>query len=115
MIIQIVIRPFDGGFPVFATLKSHSDRSADGERILLSRTISAIQCFEDERGHETLGLLSQIGPGITVERCGAGFNERTVKVRVNGHHYFVFVQDLEAQAKAADGKGGGFQARAGPA
>ena len=87
------------------------DPNKEGARTTLSRSISAIQCFQDEYGHEKLGLLSQLGPGVTVERCGAGFNERTVKVRVNGHYYFVFAQDVEAQAKAAAGR----RARAGAA
>jgi hypothetical protein len=71
------------------------------EKIALLRPISAIQLIQDESGHEKLGLLSQLGPGVMVERCGAGFSEGTVKVRANGHCYFVFLQDLESQAAKA--------------
>ena len=68
-----------------------------GETISLCKPISAIQLVTNETGRAKLGLLSQLGAGITVERCGEGFNERTAKVRVNGLCYFVFVQDLESQ------------------
>ncbi len=71
-----------------------------GERIPLSRRISAIQLIQKEDGRAKLGLLSQLGPGTTLERCGDGFNERTVKVRANGQCYFVFRQDLECQETA---------------
>jgi hypothetical protein len=68
-----------------------------GQRISLCKPISAIQLVTNESGRAKLGLLSQLGPGTTVERCGDGFNERTAKVRVNGQCYFVFLQDLESQ------------------
>ena len=64
-------------------------------KIHLERPISAIQLLEDESGHETLGLLSQLGPGTRLERCGKGFSKATVKVRANGHYFFVFAEDLE--------------------
>jgi hypothetical protein len=69
-----------------------------GQKVCLFRPISAIQLARDERGKTKLGLLAQLGPGTIVERCGEGFNERTVKVRVKECCYFVFLQDLEAQA-----------------
>ena len=68
------------------------------EKIALQKPISAIQVFQNEDGSSRLGLLSKIGPGMTVERCGEGFNERTVKVRLNGYYYYVFLQDLESQS-----------------
>jgi hypothetical protein len=69
-----------------------------GQKVCLLKPISAIQLAEDDRGRAKLGLLSQLGPGTTVECCGDGFNDRTVKVRVNNLCYFVFLQDLESQA-----------------
>jgi hypothetical protein len=38
----------------------------------------------------------QLPRGATLEVCGDGFNERTVKVRTNNRYYFVFRQDIEA-------------------
>ena len=70
-------------------------------KMSLSKAISAIQLVRNENGVPKLGLLGQLGPGITVERCGKGFNERTLMVRANGQHYFVFLQDLELQTAAA--------------
>ena len=72
----------------------------NGETIRLRKPISAIQLSQDQSGHCKLGLLSQLGRGTTIERCGDGFNERTVKVRVNGNCYFVFRQDLDSQSVA---------------
>jgi hypothetical protein len=70
-------------------------------KISLTKSISAIQLVRSENGAPKLGLLTQLGPGTTVERCGQGFNERTLMVRTNGEHYFVFLQDLELQAAVA--------------
>jgi hypothetical protein len=72
-----------------------------GQKIPLSKRISAIQLVRKEDGRARLGLLSQLGPGTILEQCGDGFNERTVKVRTNGQVYFVFRQDLEAQTAQA--------------
>jgi hypothetical protein len=70
-------------------------------KVSLTRSISAIQLVRNEYGNPKLGLLTQLGPGVTVERCGEGFNERTLMVRANGHHYFVFLQDIEFQSAVA--------------
>lgn len=76
------------------------DTENDGERIFLSKGISAIQLVQKENGRAKLGLLAQLGPGTTVQRCGKGFNERTVKVRVQGEFYFVFRHDLDGNTTA---------------
>lgn len=72
-----------------------------GEKFRLSKRISAIQLVAAEDGGAKLGLLSQLGPGATVEICGKGFNERTVKVRSSHQYYFVFLEDLTSQAPDA--------------
>ena len=72
-----------------------------GGKIALYKPISAIQVFEEQDGSTRLGLLSKLGPSVTLERCGDGFNKRTVKVRTNGHFYFVFLDDLESQSRTA--------------
>lgn len=69
-------------------------------KMSLSKTISAIQLVRSEDGFPKLGLLTQLGSGVTVERCGEGFNERTLMVRASGQYYFVFLQDLEQQSRA---------------
>ena len=71
-----------------------------GQKIALQKPVSAIQVFEEEDGSTRLGLLLQLGPGTPIERCGEGFNKRTVKVRANGHYYFMFLDDLEAEITA---------------
>ena len=70
-------------------------------KMSLSKTISAIQLVRSDSGAPRLGLLTQLGSGVTVERCGEGFNERTLMVRASGQYYFVFSQDLELQAGVA--------------
>jgi hypothetical protein len=72
-----------------------------GEGIRLSRSISAIQLLPKEGGGAKLGLVAQLSPGTTVQRCGDGFNERTTKVHAQGQYYFVFLQDIESQALIA--------------
>jgi hypothetical protein len=79
------------------------DASNHGDRIWVSKSISAIQLLPTEEGGAKLGLLSHLGPGVMVEICGNGFDERTAKVRAHSQYYFVFWQDLESQA-AASGK-----------
>ncbi len=68
------------------------------ERISLLRTISALELAPDTDGSSKPGVISQLGPGTTVEPCGDGFDDRTVKVHALGRSYFVFLQDLESQS-----------------
>jgi hypothetical protein len=77
------------------------DPDRHGEKIPLLKPVLAIQLEQKEGGSGKLGTLSRLSSGTIVERCGKGFDERTVKIRANGHYYFVFLQDLEAQATAA--------------
>jgi hypothetical protein len=63
--------------------------------LLLEKPICAIQLLFTEKGEQRLGLLAQLGSGTNAEICGPGFNERTVRVRVNGQSYFVFLQDIQ--------------------
>ena len=75
-----------------------SDEQMAGLAVRLSKTISAIQLQLKEDGSAKLGLLSQLGAGTRVTVCGEGFNDRTVKVRANDSWFYVFAQDLEAEA-----------------
>jgi hypothetical protein len=68
--------------------------------ITLSKVIAAINIEQTENGHTHLGLIGQLPQGAHLEVCGEGFNERTLKVRWEGRHYFVFVQDLEVEPRA---------------
>jgi hypothetical protein len=63
--------------------------------LLLEKPICAIQLAYQASGERKLGLLTQLPSGTTGYVCGPGFNERTVKVRVNGQYYFVFLQDIQ--------------------
>ncbi len=70
--------------------------AASGLTVSLSKSISAIRLQQKENGMGAeLGAISQLGPGNTLVFCGEGFDERTVKVRVNDSFYFVFAEDVE--------------------
>jgi hypothetical protein len=61
----------------------------------LSREISAVQLEQaPEQGRARLGDLKTLPAGATIEVCGAGYNERTVKIRCGGEFFFVFQGDL---------------------
>ena len=81
------------------------DESIRGRKLSLSKSISAIQLVPKDGAVDDrrfgLGLVSQLGPGVVLEVCGDGFDERTVMVRARGHCYFVFSQDIEAAQTAA--------------
>ena len=68
--------------------------SSGGTPVTLLRPVSAIQLVKKKDGTVKLGMLGQLGPGTKVVPCGKGFNERTIKVRAEGNHYFVFRQDV---------------------
>jgi hypothetical protein len=81
--------------------ESNTEYPSPAPPILLGKRICAIQLLPDGNGGEKMGLLTQLASGATAEICGTGFNTRTVKVRVNGQYYFVFLQDIgEAQLQA---------------
>ena len=66
--------------------------------ISLSKPICGMELIVNSHGAVKLGGFAQLRPGTTVQCCGDGFNERTIKVQANGRYYFVFLQDLESQA-----------------
>jgi hypothetical protein len=61
--------------------------------VILSKRIAGIHLLPQKEGGAKLGSIAQLDPA-PVEVCGTGFNERTVKVRLNGEYYFVFREDL---------------------
>ena len=62
----------------------------------LSRSITAIELIGNEKEHPRLGPVMQLPNGVRLEVCGEGFDDQTVKVRLNSKYYYVFVQDLAA-------------------
>jgi hypothetical protein len=65
-----------------------------GSALTLSRMIRAIRIEMDETGREQLGEFANVGPGCEVKICSPGYNERTVRVLVNGESLFMFEADL---------------------
>jgi hypothetical protein len=74
------------------------EAASHGQTVTLSKRIAAVQLVRKENGTAALGPLSQLGPGIAVECCGNGYNERTVQVRAGNQFYFVFIEDLNVRA-----------------
>ena len=60
----------------------------------LLAAISAIE-FLTKGGTSSLGMISELPARTTLELCGDGFNDRTVKVRVSGWFFYVFWEDIE--------------------
>lgn len=78
----------------------------------LSRSIAAIELIGNEREHPRLGAVMQLPNGIRLEVCGQGFDDQTVKVRLNSKYYYVFVQDLAASGVRYLRRGPGSEERA---
>src|SRR5690242_21781293 len=67
----------------------------------LLRDIYAIQLLPAQVGVSSWGPLVRIPKGAVVHLCGAGFNDRTVRVRCNEFFYFVFLEDLDVRRTPA--------------
>jgi len=63
----------------------------------LSRIIPAIELAPKTNGQSKLGIISRLPYGAQLE-LGEGYNDRTVKVRMDGKYYFVFRADLEQES-----------------
>ena len=73
-----------------------------GRVYVLPKMVSAIQILpSDESGSVRLGLLTQLPQGAEIEIGGAGFNDKTVRVRCGTAAYFVFLDDLDLVKKYA--------------
>jgi hypothetical protein len=73
----------------------------------LSKSIAAIELIPSEKEHSRLGAVMQLPYGARIEVCGKGFNDSTVKIRLNNKYYFVFEQDLSENCDAQPRRGPG--------
>lgn len=71
----------------------------------LSTDIPAIQIVPIGAGLTNLGPVLKLPRGARIEACGAGFDDRTLKVRYADFLYFVFLEDLEIKRKSAAAAG----------
>ena len=69
---------------------------------VLSEEILAMELISTPTGQMQLGPLCSLPKGAEIEVCGAGFNDRTTKIRSHGQFFFVFLQDLENQSPRAE-------------
>ena len=62
----------------------------------LPRRMAAVELEADPvSGIAKLGAIRTLPAGTPVEVCGAGYNDRTIKVRCGEQYYFVFQVDLD--------------------
>ena len=73
----------------------------------LSKSIAAIEVIPSEKEHAGLGAVMQLPYGARIEVCGKGFNDSTVKIRLNNKYYFVFEQDLAENCADQERRGPG--------
>jgi hypothetical protein len=62
---------------------------------LLLKSIPALQMVAMENGKERWGPLTRLSSGSELHALGDGFDEHTLRVRLDGFIYIVFRQDLE--------------------
>jgi hypothetical protein len=71
------------------------NRPSFSECISLRNPICALKLSFAEASNEVTGLLTNLAAGTSMYVCGTGFNDRTVKVMVNGQYYYVFLRDID--------------------
>ena len=81
----------------YEAIQIPSDEFSEGIAFV-PKQIAGVSLLLREDGRPKLGAVHPLGPG-TVELCGPGYNERTVRVRTNDGYYFVFREDLEQAPK----------------
>ena len=72
-----------------------------GATFTLLQDIPGMQLVAVSDGSVRLGPISKLPKGGLVESFGAGFNERTLKVRFGSAYYFVFVCDVDSKTESA--------------
>jgi hypothetical protein len=65
-----------------------------GYSYTLDSDIPAIQILPSESDGFGLSPVSKLPQGAEVAPCGNGFDLHTLKVRYQGHYYYVFRRDL---------------------
>lgn len=66
--------------------------------VRLSRSISGVQLEPGlDPGRARLGEIKTLPGGATVEICGLGYNEKTIKIRCEDEFFFVFQADLNPE------------------
>jgi hypothetical protein len=70
------------------------DCRGSGHFVCLSRVIPAFELVLEPNGQSKLGSISRLPCGALLEVCGDGFNNSTIKVRMDATYYFVFRSDL---------------------
>ncbi len=63
---------------------------------VLSKTISALRIVAAGESGTPTGVFTQLPSHSVIQVCGAGFNDRTVKIQSGPSCYFVFKEDIVA-------------------
>ena len=67
---------------------------------LLEKSIPALQMVSMDNGQERWGPLTRLSSGSELHPLGKGFDDYTLRVRLEGFIYIVFQQDLELAYEA---------------
>ena len=67
---------------------------SSGYSYTLDSDIPAIQILPSDGGGFGLSPVSKLPQGAEIAPCGNGFDLHTLKVRCQGHYYYVFRRDL---------------------
>ena len=67
---------------------------------MLRGDVPALQLIPAEDGRVRWGPLVRLSKGTELHDFGKAFDNRTLRVRVDGHFYIVFSQDLDKAQKA---------------
>jgi hypothetical protein len=90
-----------------SSVLSLPENSLPARNFLLKDEIPALPLLATENGNSRWGPLIRLPRGAELQDFGAGFDERTLRVRFNGGFYIIFRQDLDSQRPAARAKTAG--------
>ena len=62
--------------------------------VILHKDVAAFEIVPDQNGKAQMGTCLQLAKGSPIEICGAGFSERTVRVRSGQNYYFVLMKSV---------------------
>jgi hypothetical protein len=63
-------------------------------QVRASRRVPAVRLTAAGEGASEHGGFAHIEAGSVLSLCGAGYDEQTIKVRLNDEYYYVFRADL---------------------
>jgi hypothetical protein len=82
-------------------MEEAAGRTLSAARPAAVKPLTAFQAFPGPNGHWGIGLCVHLAPGAPIEICGPGFSARTVLAQSEGAFYFVLLESVTGQGRAA--------------